>query len=129
MSLRVGVLGATGVYGRHLVPRLVARGHRVRALVRNPAGATTAAACGAELAAADIFDGASLRAGLAGCDLAVNLATSLPGPSSSGDFADAFARNDQLRREGTPIFVRSRRCSDTPTSRRPRSTPMSARLG
>jgi nucleoside-diphosphate-sugar epimerase len=32
MSLRIGVLGATGVYGRHLVPRLVASGHRVRAL-------------------------------------------------------------------------------------------------
>lgn len=55
------------------------------------------------MAAADIFDEASLRAGLAGCDIAINLATSLPAPGEQGD----YAKNDQLRREGTPIFVRA----------------------
>jgi nucleoside-diphosphate-sugar epimerase len=70
-----------------------------------------AAACGAELAAADIFDEASLRAGLADCDVAINLATSLPGPTSQGD----YAANDRLRREGTPIWVRA--CRDAGVSR------------
>jgi nucleoside-diphosphate-sugar epimerase len=106
MRVRIAVLGATGVYGRHLVPRLTAAGYRVRALARRPEAAAVSAACGAELAAADIFDEASLRAGLAGCDVAINLATSLPGPTSKGD----YAKNDQLRREGTPIFVRA--CCD-----------------
>src|SRR4029077_9217572 len=78
-------------------------GYRVRALVRRPEAATLAAACGAELAAADIFDEASLRAALGDCDIAINLATSLPGPTSTGD----FAKNDELRREGTPIWVRA----------------------
>jgi nucleoside-diphosphate-sugar epimerase len=110
MMERVAVLGATGVYGRHLVPRLTAAGYGVRALVRRPEAATTAAACGAELAAADIFDEASLRAGLVGCDVAINLATSLPGPTSKGD----YAKNDQLRREGTPIFVRACRAAGVP---------------
>ena len=36
MTSTVAVLGATGVYGRHLVPRLAAAGYRVRALVRAP---------------------------------------------------------------------------------------------
>jgi len=36
MSMRIAVLGATGVYGRHLVPRLIAAGYGVRALVRRP---------------------------------------------------------------------------------------------
>jgi uncharacterized protein YbjT (DUF2867 family) len=36
---------------------------------------------------ADIFDERSLVAALEGCDVAVNLATSLPGPSGRGDFA------------------------------------------
>jgi nucleoside-diphosphate-sugar epimerase len=103
MTAPIAVLGATGVYGRHLLPRLAAAGHRVRALVRNPAAAGAASACGAELVKADIFDEASLRAGLAGCELAVNLATSLPGPSGRGDYAS----NDVLRREGTPTFVRA----------------------
>jgi nucleoside-diphosphate-sugar epimerase len=101
MTLSIAVLGATGVYGRHLIPRLVARGYRVRALVRRPETAATAAACGAEVRRADIFDAASLRAGLEGCDVGVNLATSLPGPSGTGD----YATNDRLRREGTPIWI------------------------
>ena len=107
MSGRIAVLGATGVYGRHLLPRLTAAGHRVRALVRTPGKAAIAAACGAEIVAADIFDGASLRAGLEGCETALNLATSLPGPSGAGDFAS----NDQLRRKGTPLFVRACRAA------------------
>jgi nucleoside-diphosphate-sugar epimerase len=106
VGVRVAVLGANGVYGRHLVPRLVARGYRVRALVRRPEAAVIAAACGAEPCTADIFDGASLRAALEGCDVGINLATSLPGPSGRGDYAS----NDRLRREGTPIWVRA--CRD-----------------
>jgi nucleoside-diphosphate-sugar epimerase len=108
MSMRIAVLGATGVYGRHLVPRLIAAGYRVRALVRRPETAVLAGACGAELAAADIFDEGSLRAGLAGCDIAINLATSLPNPSRQGG---DYAKNDELRRAGTPIFVRACRAT------------------
>jgi nucleoside-diphosphate-sugar epimerase len=100
-SQNIAVLGANGVYGRHLIPKLIARGHRVRALVRRPDAAAFARACGAEVRAADIFDEASLCAGLEGCDLGINIATSLPGPSGRGD----FAANDKLRREGTPNWV------------------------
>ncbi len=85
MTVCIAVLGATGVYGRHLVPRLTAAGHRVRALVRRPDTAAIAAACGAEFATADIFDEASLRTGLVGCEIAINLATALPGPNPGGD--------------------------------------------
>ena len=100
----VAVLGATGVYGRHLVPRLVAHGHRVRALVRRPETAAVAAACGAELRRADVFDLASLRDGLDGCDVGINLATALPGPAGGGG---DYAQNDRVRREGTPIWIRA----------------------
>src|SRR5689334_9336732 len=107
MSERIAVLGATGVYGRHLTPRLAAVGYRIRALVRKPETATIAKACGAEVVAADIFDEASLRAGIEGSDVAINLATTLPGPRSGGD----YAKNDLLRREGTPIWVRACRAA------------------
>jgi nucleoside-diphosphate-sugar epimerase len=110
MSECIAVLGASGVYGRHLVPRLVAAGYRVRALVRRPESAALAAACGAELAAADLFDEGSLRSGLAGCDVAINLATALPTPRRAGD----YAANDRLRREGTPIFARACRDAGVP---------------
>lgn len=111
MSNCIAVLGATGVYGRHLVPRLIAAGYRVCALARKPEAAAIAATCGAELAAADVFDESSLRAALAGCDVAINLATSLPAPGTQGG---DFTKNDQLRREGTPIFVRACRDAGVP---------------
>jgi nucleoside-diphosphate-sugar epimerase len=106
----IAILGANGVYARHLIPRLAARGHRIRALVRRPEAAGPARACGADIHAADIFDEGSLRAGLEGCEVAVNLATSLPGPSGRGD----FRANDDLRRHGTPIWVEACRQARVP---------------
>lgn len=102
-DLTVAVLGANGVYARHLIPRLSAKGYRVRALVRRPEAAGVAKACGADIRSADIFDEESLCAALTGCDLGINLATTLPGPSGRGD----FALNDKLRREGTPVWLRA----------------------
>jgi nucleoside-diphosphate-sugar epimerase len=99
----VAVLGGTGVLARHLIPRLTAAGFRVRALVRRPEASTAAIASGAEVHLADIFDENALFHALVGCDLGINLATSLPGPSGRGDF-DA---NDRLRREGTPVWIRA----------------------
>lgn len=99
----IAILGANGVYARHLIPRLIGRGYRVRALVRRPEAASVARACGAEVRTADIFDEAGLVAALEGCEVGINLATSLPGPSGRGDFAS----NDRLRRDGTPIWLRA----------------------
>lgn len=97
----IAILGANGVYGRWLAPRLVQSGYAVRALVRRPEAAGVAAACGAEVRIADIFDEASMIAALEGCDIGINLATSLPGPSGRGTYEE----NDRVRRDGAPIWV------------------------
>jgi nucleoside-diphosphate-sugar epimerase len=109
-TLSVAVLGANGVYGRHLIPRLAAAGHRVVALARRPAEARVAVACGAEVRAADIFQPEQLATALRGCDIGVNLATSLPGPSGRGD----YAANDRLRRDGTPLWIAACREAGVP---------------
>lgn len=101
MTGKIAILGANGVYGRHLTPRLVEAGFDVRALVRRPEAAGVARGCGAEVRVADIFDAASLRAGLEGCEIGINLATSLPGPSGRGD----YDVNDRVRRDGAPLWV------------------------
>ena len=103
MKPSIAVLGATGVYGRHLLPRLAARGFAVRALVRNPATATSARACGAEVVAADIFDEQALVSALHGCDVAINLATALRVQDAGVD----YDLNDRVRREGVPVFLRA----------------------
>jgi nucleoside-diphosphate-sugar epimerase len=97
----IAILGANGAYARNLIPRLTAAGYKVRALVRRPEAAGVARACGADIRVADIFDEAALIAGLDGCDVGVNLATSLPGPSGRGSFDE----NDRVRRDGTPIWI------------------------
>lgn len=100
--MKVAILGANGVYGRHLVPRLVAAGHDVRALVRRPETALAARACGAEVRQADIYDAGSLETALAGSDLCINVATAVPGGSSG---RGSPAANDRLRREGVPLLI------------------------
>lgn len=99
----VAVLGANGVYARQLLPRLATAEFATTALVRRPEAATVARACGAAVKRADIFDVASMTAALEGADVALNLATSLPGPSGRGEFAE----NDKLRVEGSDNFVRA----------------------
>src|SRR5688572_7216396 len=103
MKPSVAVLGATGVYGRHLLPRLAARGFAVRALVRNPVTASSARACGAEVVAADIFDEQALVSALRGCGVAINLATALRVQDAGVD----YDLNDRVRREGVPMFLRA----------------------
>jgi nucleoside-diphosphate-sugar epimerase len=110
--MKVAILGANGVFGRHLTPRLTAAGHEVRALVRRPETGAILRAGGAELRQADIYDAGSLEAALAGSDLCINLATAVPGgPSGRG----SPAANDRLRREGVPLLVEA--CRQTGTGR------------
>jgi nucleoside-diphosphate-sugar epimerase len=101
MKSTVAVLGANGVYARHLMPRLAAAGYPMRAIVRRVEAAGVARGCGADIRVADVFEPEQLRAALQGSDICINLATSLPGPSGRGD----FAVNDRVRREGTPILL------------------------
>ena len=79
--------GATGRVGRHLLPRLVAQGHDVRAVARGEAAADYVKAAGAEPVLADLLDPDGYRAALAGRDAVVHLAAVL----RSGD-ADEIRR-------------------------------------
>ena len=99
--MKVAVIGANGVFGRHLLPRLAGAGLDVTAIVRRSDTAAVAESCGAALRVADLFDPDGLDAALEGCDICINLATSLPGPSGRGD----YAVNDRVRKEGVPLLI------------------------
>jgi len=66
--------GGDGFLGRHLLPRLVARGHRVRALVRPGRQSRAVGGDGVEWWRADARDPAALSGVAAGCDRVVHLA-------------------------------------------------------
>jgi len=95
--VRIAVVGASRVLGRSVVPALLARGHLVHALVRNPPTAALAAHDNLILFQADILEAESLRAGVAGSDAVLHLATAIPAPGAPSD----WSRNTAVRTFGT----------------------------
>jgi len=93
----VFVIGATGVLGRNVIPRLLERGHTVRAVVRRPDQAERLSRFGVQASLGDILKPDSLAGPLAGCDTALHLATAIPRSQQPV----AWLRNDQIRRSGT----------------------------
>lgn len=105
--MRVAVVGATGVLGRAVLPRLVERGHEVVAVARNPA-AIVASSPRLRVVAGDILVPATLAAALPGCDAALHLATAIPPPG--GD----WTMNDRIRRDGTRNLLAATVAADVP---------------
>lgn len=95
--MRVFVVGATGVLGRQVLPRLIERGHGVVAVVRQTADVERLRRLGINAHSGDILDADSMREPLRGCDVALHLATAIPAPGPQRD----WSRNDRIRREGT----------------------------
>lgn len=95
--MRIAVVGASGVPGRSVVPLLLARGHEVHALVRNPQTAALAAHNNLMPFEVDILEAESLRAGVAGCEAVMHLATAIPAPGTPPD----WSRNPAVRTTGT----------------------------
>lgn len=73
-SLRVLVTGADGFLGQHLLPRLISRGHRVRAVCREAPTRPGSKIPGIEWRQADLTRRESLAGIAAGCDRVVHLA-------------------------------------------------------
>jgi nucleoside-diphosphate-sugar epimerase len=75
--MKLLLTGATGRVGSHLLPRLVARGHDVRAVARSEVAAERVNAAGAEPVLADLLDPDGYRVALGGRDAVVHLAAVL----------------------------------------------------
>lgn len=71
-STQVALTGATGFVGRHILPQLLSRGHRVRALVRDPEKLTLKDTKSRPVIG-DLFDGDALDELVRGCDTVVHL--------------------------------------------------------
>lgn len=72
-KLSVLLTGGTGFVGRHVARCLIERGHRLRALVRDPAAAGALTELGAELVGADVTRDEKLDEATAGCDVVIHL--------------------------------------------------------
>lgn len=104
--ITVLVTGATGNQGGALARRLLAAGHHVRALTRDPNSARAGAlrAAGAELFAGSFADGASIERAAAGVDTLFAMST----PFVAGEEAETregLALVAAAKRAGVPYLV------------------------
>jgi nucleoside-diphosphate-sugar epimerase len=106
--MRAFLTGATGFVGGHLVDQLLAGGHQVAALVRDPAKGAGLAARGVRLVQGDLRDLRALREGTADAEVVYHLAA-LTGAVKEAEFL-------QANRDGTANVVNA--CSQAPA--RPR---------
>lgn len=72
-SMKVFLTGATGFVGSHILKRLLADIHSVRALVRDPQNARLSQHPQLELIKGDVVDGGGLDHGMKGCDAVIHL--------------------------------------------------------
>jgi len=86
-SVNVFITGGTGYVGRHLIPELLGRGHRVRALARETSLARVPA--GAQAVVGDALDADSVAAALRPDDTVVHLVgTPHPSPAKAKQFEE-----------------------------------------
>jgi len=118
MSLTVAVPGITGRLGGPVADQLLERGHRIRALARDPEAPAVAAlqARGATVVRGDFDDAASLREWLAGADVALVMSTPHHGIGTEAETRHAIAQIDAAREAGVGYVVYSSSAgADRPT--------------
>jgi len=90
--MRVFVSGGTGYMGRELIPRLIAAGHEIHALVRP--GSESKLPTGAALVSGNALDEATFRDAVEGVDGYVHLAgVAHPGPGKERQFREIDQRS------------------------------------
>jgi uncharacterized protein YbjT (DUF2867 family) len=94
MRRRIFVTGGTGYIGQALIPVLLQRGHRVKALVRK--GSETKVQAGCEIVIGNALDADSYKESLAGCDTFIHLVgVPHPSPAKAREFVDVDLRSAQ----------------------------------
>ncbi|MBC2904087.1 NAD-dependent epimerase/dehydratase family protein [Streptomyces cupreus] len=114
--MRVFVAGGTGMLGRRLVPRLVARGHEVTATTTSAAKLGLLEGLGARAVVMDGLDAMSVgeAVGAAGPDVIVHQMTAIAGKPDIRHMDRWFATTNRLRTEGTDHLLAAAEATGVP---------------
>lgn len=114
--MRVFVAGGAGVVGRHLVPKLTARGHQVTATTTDPAKFATLREMRAEPVLMDGLDADSVRQAVATArpEVIVHEMTAIAGKPDMKHMDRWFAVTNRLRTEGTDHLLAAAEAAETP---------------
>ena len=101
--MKVFVAGGSGAMGRRLVPRLIADGYEVVAMIRDEGKAPWLRGIGAQPVVADALDGAAVDRAVRASEpeIVIHQLTALAGVQSFKNFDKEFALTNRLRTEGT----------------------------
>src|SRR6516165_4254712 len=105
--MKVFVAGGSGAMGRRLVPRLVADGYEVVAMIRDEGRAPWLRGVGAQPVVADALDGAAVAGAVRASkpEIVIHQLTALAGAQSFKNFDKEFALTNRLRTEGTDYLL------------------------
>jgi nucleoside-diphosphate-sugar epimerase len=106
--MKIFLAGATGAIGRRLTPLLVAAGHHVTGMTRNPASADALEKAGISTALVDVFDADALKTAMvdAAPEVVMHQLTDLPHVlENENQLAAAYPRNARIRLHGTRNLI------------------------
>lgn len=107
--MRIAIIGATGVLGRAVIPRLLRKQHQLLAISPHPEKAAALYGNTVQTAQGDILMPdmeAHFTKLFEGCEAVLNLATAIPKQSEMGK-EGAWDKNTRIRREGTPRLLKA----------------------
>jgi len=112
--MRILVAGGSGVIGKILIPKLLARGHEISTFSRSPERLEALRQAGAHTFTLDVFDaeGVAEIINAVKPQVVVDQLTQIPGRIDPRRIAQDFAATNRLRTEGTSNLVLAAKDSD-----------------
>ena len=105
--MKIFLAGASGAIGRRLTPLLLADGHQVTGMTRNPDAARALESAGIVAVVVDVFHASALRRVVMNArpEIVIHQLTDLPHAFDEAELAASLPRNARIRVEGTRNLI------------------------
>jgi nucleoside-diphosphate-sugar epimerase len=105
--VKIFLAGASGAIGQRLTPLLLAAGHHVTGMTRNPDAARALEAASLAAVIVDVFDESALKRAVTNArpDIVIHQLTDLPRVFDETELAASLPRNARIRVEGTRNLI------------------------